>query len=90
MKIKVTAEDIQKGVQGLCDSCPVALAIQRYCECDPNISGIDVIVDTDQITVNGVECGMPALAAEFVRQYDDLHDDEAKLMEPFEFELTLP
>ena len=81
MKIEVTQKDIDKGVQGECQLCPIALAFKR----NSNIKR--VYVNTKSIEVLHRETGaksyeLPKKAQTFVKRFD-----RQEPVKPFSFEL---
>ena len=81
MKIEVTQKDIDNGVQGECQSCPIALAFKR----NSNIKR--VYVNTKSIDVLHYGIGvksyeLPKKAKTFIKRFD-----RQEPVKPFSFEL---
>lgn len=82
MKIEVTQKDIDNGVQGECQSCPIALAFKRTSNSKRvyvNTKSIDVCHRGNQ----GVKTyELPKKAQTFVKRFD-----RQEPVKPFSFEL---
>lgn len=76
MKIRVTPEDIARGVPDHVTACPVAFAVQRAFDGETAI-----VTDTD-IEVGGFTYETPEEVAQFIYDFDS---EEG--VEPFAFEL---
>jgi hypothetical protein len=87
VKISVTADDIARGVRGLCDSCPIALAMKRL------LPDSDIDVENEFVSINQRDVSLPAEARDFVGAFD-LSDEEFEecwpVPGPFEFDLDIP
>ncbi len=77
VKIKVTQDCIDKGVQGSCSKCPIALAILKE---RPNST---VVVGDCYTSVDDERFCMPEEASEFIHDFDE----GIISLKPFEFEL---
>lgn len=75
IRVEVTQDDINKGVQDNCTKCPVALALSRA-------FGIPVTVEATFATVNGKEIPIPYEVYEFIWKFDGVGKDGVK---PFIF-----
>ena len=83
MKIKVTQEDIDKGIRHSPGSCPVARAINRQSEKDNASVGLSCIYFYN---IGGFsETPTPLDAALFINKFD-----QRQPVKPFEFELEFP
>ena len=80
IKVDVTQEDIDHGVQSDCRKCPVARAISRALGFQVEAySTIGIwLSDSDKVPT-------PAIASAFIRQFD-----EFKPVSPFSFDLEVP
>jgi hypothetical protein len=80
MKITVTQEHIDKGLQKLLDACPIALALR-------DATGHVYCVDGEGIYQWG-ELGilLPPKAKRFIKAFDN---DGPAAIKPFEFEINL-
>lgn len=78
IKIEVTQEDINYGIKGICDSCPVARAIKR------KVKDHGVSVGSNYIRVWGKEIQTLKKVSEFIRKFDT-----AKTVKPFSFCINL-
>lgn len=69
MKIEVTQQDIDNGVPGDAESCPVALACQRTI---PGCHDLTVGDDTIEFDIDGdaMAFDLPAEVATFVHRFD--------------------
>ena len=80
MKIEVTQQDIDKGLNNNCFSCPIALAVKR------KIDTGNVLVYCDRIsvmsTISSYDYKLPKKAQTFIKRFDD-----RKPVEPFTFEV---
>lgn len=79
MKIHVTAEDIEAGVQKCSQNCPIARAIERLLD-----DKRDLWVFASYVCVDGAVIGMPQHASDFVVAFD-----AGKPVSPIEFDLPL-
>jgi hypothetical protein len=81
--IQVTQEDINHGLAGDCEECPIALALYRA------LSVAGVRAGTGGVTLyregTNAMVALPVAAVRFIGRFD--HDE---LVEPFEFELDVP
>ena len=84
IKVTVTAADIKNGKQKRCESCPIALAMQRgYKIKKSNISVVDDIrIDLTENTAFYYH--IPEKASLFIRRFD-----EGEKVNPFTFFATL-
>ncbi len=83
MRIDVTAEDIQNGVQGDCEYCPVARAVERR-------TGAKARVEYGVIEGQVRAVKMPDSVLRFIKRFDALEvSGDARLLyiEPFSFDL---
>lgn len=76
MKINVTQDDIDCGIIGNCELCPIALAIL------PIVSPLPVEVDNCCIEIGGVQYNSPNSVCQFIDDFDN-----GKPVKPFSFEL---
>ena len=81
LEIKVTAEDIEQGMPGMAESCPIALAAERkYPGCGPDVRDMSIELDVEGTR----RCfRLPQSAEQFVDAFDGY-----KHSDPFVFELT--
>lgn len=77
MKIQVTQEDIDKGIQLDCTDCPIAVAIRRI----TSLPGIEV--DDSHIEIDHKEYHTPDEVIEFICVFD-----AGLTVQPFEFDLV--
>lgn len=82
VRIDVTAEDIAHGVRGECDSCPIALAIERTLGVVPLVNRFDVALDGCDDD-NAID--LPSEATFFIEDFD-----MGLTPEPFAFDLEVP
>ncbi len=87
LKISVTAEDIQDGHVGACESCPIAIAVRRAILSGPNPGGYDrytlqVLVGDDFISIGGEKYPHTEHSKTFVKYFDSELETR-----PFEFVL---
>lgn len=80
MIIKVTQEDIDKGIQKDCEQCPIARAMRRAFGCNVQITSI-IYRKNDGILAYGPH-GMPDIVTSFIRDFDS-----SLKVTPFEFEV---
>ena len=78
MKIEVTAEDIEKGNQGNCWRCPVALALMRAFQTNR------VSVTGPYAQIKGERFDLPNKVQRFISSFDKGTD-----VTPFTFQLPL-
>lgn len=86
IKVKVTDEDIDKGVRHDCDWCPVARAVKRALYGKPGDALIPdgpVKVNKFRIEIDGGRMVAPPSVLKFVEDFDS---EEA--VSPFEFEIS--
>ena len=82
-KVKVTRKHIKAGTQLSCFSCPIALALQDLGYTDIHVSTNRIAFKTDRFyTIDP-----PAIAIEFMEEYDDLPWADARELPAFEFDL---
>ena len=94
MKIEVTLEDIDRGIQGHCMLCPVALALKRQC---PQYKSVTVkssrvffwandfsFSQMEYKPVGDATAELPLEVCEFISKFD-----LKKEVKPFEFELEI-
>ena len=81
MLIKVTQQDIKKGIPFIADKCPIALALCRYFDLE-FIVGPHNISFRKKDEVICYDTPLPEKAYKFLNQYDTYFDAE-----PFEFEI---
>ena len=94
LTVRVTKDDIRRGVAGDCDACAVALAASRATDEECGVQTIDWEL---HLRVNCFYIQVPFHVAAFVRQFDDwprCPDDTLKLLpqlplglQPFSFEI---
>lgn len=81
--VQVTEQDVQHGLAGDCEECPIALAIYRALHDAP------VRVGTGGVTIyregTNAMVALPGAASRFISRFD--HDE---VVEPFEFDLDVP
>ena len=76
--IKVTREDISKGMPLESDACPISLAIKRTMK----VKRVDV--SAYEITVGSTKMSIPRSAKRFMLDFDD-----GRPVKPFSFQLSL-
>lgn len=84
LQIKVTAEDIEQGMPGVAESCPIALAAERgYPGCNPDVRETSI-----ELEVDGTRriFRLPQSAERFVNAIDG--NLFQKHIDPITFELT--
>lgn len=82
LTIQVTEEDIREGWAGLCNRCPVALALSRAPGCPWNVGGSSAAprdADTDAFV------RLPDIARRFIERFDGGDSPE-----PFTFTVDIP
>jgi len=85
--VYVTSDDIRRGEPGECDSCPIALAIDKAAEAVSSPAEyVHAQVFTEKtwlhIGKNRYQASLPQSARDFIGRYDN-----ALPVEPFEFTL---
>lgn len=89
MLIKVTQDDIDRGVHRSCDKCPVTLAVNRvlldYYRTWSTRYKIFICAIKENLSVKRVSFNTPFPVAEFICQFDRRNS-----VEPFEFEIPIP
>ena len=78
MKVTVTPADISAGTLAAPQSCPVALALTRA------LPGTRVWVGPSTVVCSNTEYDLPPKAMGFIELFD-----QARPVEPFEFELAM-
>lgn len=81
--IKVTQDDIDKGMKTLPEFCPISLAAKRDCEFLFVSTGIETITFGNTKFHTKYKFQLPESAIDFVRFYDG-----NTIVHPFEFELN--
>lgn len=76
MKVQVTRDDINRGMQGNPYSCALALAVTRTFDKVPFVGHVGV-------KMGGEWCDLPPEASKFIYNFDN----DRTSVEPFEFEL---
>jgi hypothetical protein len=81
-EIKVTQEDIDKGVIKACEACPISLALHRAF---PKSAFVSVLEDHVYFIVDGRDIGLtlPSLVTEFIKAFD-----KSEKVEPFSFTIN--
>ena len=85
LKVEVTQEDIDEGVQGCPTGCPIALAVKRACslpKATVMVSDKIFIIPWDNSERQTLS--LPANGAEIVHNYDAIG-----VMSPFDFEIEI-
>lgn len=86
MQIQVKQEHIDKGVQGKCGSCPIALAINENLVdgviSNVRYSRVDLVKNEVYLAE---ELWLPPEASRFIRSFDN-----GEQVQPFSFELEIP
>lgn len=78
--IEVRQEDIDRGVRGACNQCPVALAIRR------TLPGIRAMADSLRLDLTpNYFVWTPSVARRFILDYD-----RGQPVHPFSFPLEIP
>lgn len=80
--ITVTQDDIDHGTRCICDSCPVARALQR--QGYPKAHVEDVVWTPDLVKETRFRA-LPAEAIRFIKNFDNLEP-----VKPFSFQITRP
>lgn len=77
---EVTQTDIDHGVRGIPDRCPVALAMKRTL-------GTDVLVGSNGISIKTCPIVLehPAIVQDFINNFDDSNP-----VRPISFEMVIP
>ncbi len=79
IRVNITKQDIENGVPGTTDSCPVALACRR------KLKRFAVRVGTFNVWLNGLVRVLPRKAVTFIVRFD-----QRKSVKPFSFMLKVP
>lgn len=91
MTINVTQSHIDRGCEGDCNGCAVALAIKEQC---PDIGFAFLETDTLFIGESGemLSVPIPESVQQWIKQFDDCekHDYAGNLLKPIAFELEVP
>lgn len=78
IEVEVTQADIDEGVAGDCDLCPIARAARR--------AGLyGVMVSNSYVIGNCWDASLPQVARDFIRVFDD-----DATVRPFTFTLAVP
>ena len=96
-KVKVTQEDIDKGIPQDCEHCAIAISLKREYKTDDvqvRLHGSDA---TPVLLVNGKELNVPVpyenIILDFMSEYDNQFQDDKYILnnciEPFEFEVNV-
>ena len=96
-KIKITQEDMDKGVPQDCEHCAIAVALKREYKTDNaevRLHGSDA---TPVLVVNGEELNVPVpyenIILNFMSEYDNQFQDDKYILnnciKPFEFEVNV-
>lgn len=81
MKIEITQHDIDYGVQGECQLCPIARAVKRKINGEVRVFGDDISIFTTDIIRRYRYYKLPQKAKDFMQRFDD-----GKKVRPFTFE----
>jgi hypothetical protein len=74
--IKVTQQDIDRGIKGDCEKCPIGLAVQRC------LTGMNLRKFYN--STEAQEQPLPPIATEFMRKFD-----AGEVVTPFEFAICI-
>ena len=85
--VYLTRHDIEHGIAGDCESCPIALAVSRAAG-EPWMVGGDTI--TRRSDPEGAGIDLPKEAAQFVLMFDKFKQHYAEVAEPFKFVVEIP
>lgn len=86
MRVEVTRQNIEDGRPWDEHACPIALALDSM-----DLNSVEVMTkmaycwDSQRGVV--MEAELPKEARDFIRDFDESEDEEARLLEPFSFDI---